>query len=129
MVRSTFDTACLAVLLLAGTAGGALAQTKPQETKPQETTAQATKPGEIKGMDVMGDKSRSATDGWVQAPIPREKSAAKDAPDPGGQSTEQNADRPVPKADTNYTPGSDPQGPLEHRTAAPAVDNPAQPTK
>ncbi len=31
----------------------------------------------------MGDKSRSsATDGWVQAPIPREDSAAKDAPNP-----------------------------------------------
>ena len=46
-----------------------------------------TKPGEIKGVDAMGDKSRSAQDGWSQAPVPREQSAAKDAPNPGGQST------------------------------------------
>jgi hypothetical protein len=45
-----------------------------------------TQPGEIKGTDVMGDKSRSAQDGWSQAPVPREESAAKDAPNPGGRS-------------------------------------------
>lgn len=56
-----------------------------------------TKPGEIKGVDAMGDKSRSAQDGWSQAPVPREQSAAKDAPDPGGQSTKENANRPVPQ--------------------------------
>lgn len=115
MARSKLLPTVLAGLLLAVTSGpSAFAQTKP---------------GEIKGIDVMGDKSRSATDGWVQAPIPREESASKDAPNPGGHSTEQNADRPVPKADTNYTPGSDPQGPLEHRTPGPANANPAQPTK
>ncbi|MBY0254096.1 MAG: hypothetical protein K2X54_22410, partial [Methylobacterium organophilum] len=57
-----------------------------------------TKPGEIKGVDAMGDKSRSAQDGWSQAPVPREQSAAKDAPDPGGRSIKENADRPVPPA-------------------------------
>ena len=57
-----------------------------------------TKPGEIKGVDAMGDKSRSAQDGWSQAPVPREQSAAKDAPDPGGNSIKENADRPVPPA-------------------------------
>lgn len=29
-----------------------------------------TKPGEIKGFDAMGDKGRSAQDGWSQAPVP-----------------------------------------------------------
>lgn len=115
MLRFPIDRAVLAGLLLFAPLGGsALAQTKP---------------GEIKGSDVMGDKSRSAQDGWVQAPIPREQSAAKDAPDPGGHSAQENADRPVPKADTNYTPGSDPQAPLDHRTPGPANANPAQPTK
>ena len=38
-----------------------------------------TKPGEIKGIDAMGDKDRSAQDGWSQAPVPREESAAKAA--------------------------------------------------
>lgn len=115
MVRSKLTTAILAAgLLIAPLGASALAQTKP---------------GEIKGSDVMGDKSRSAQDGWVQAPIPREQSAGKDAPNPGGRSTGENADRPVPKADTNYTPGSDPQGPLDHRTPGPANANPAQPSK
>jgi len=106
-------TACLAVFLA---------------TSAVPVSAQ-TQPGEIKGQDVMGDKSRSAVDGWVQAPIPREESAAKDAPNLGGQSTEQNANRPVPSASTSYTPGNDPQAPLDHRTPGPANHNPAQPSK
>lgn len=88
-----------------------------------------TKPGEIKGVDAMGDKSRSAQDGWSQAPVPREQSAAKDAPNPGGQSIKENADRPVPTAQPGGTPGTDPQAPLEHRTAGPSGTNPANPSK
>ena len=112
MIR--FPHAVAAAALLVAMAGAASAQSSP---------------GEIKGQDVMGDKSRSAADGWVQAPIPREESASKDAPNPGGASTGQNADRPVPKAETSYTPGSDPQGPLEHRTPGPSGQNPAEPSK
>jgi len=88
-----------------------------------------TKPGEIKGIDAMGDKSRSAQDGWSQAPVPREQSAAKDAPDPGGNSTKENADRPVPSAKPGGTSGTEPQAPLEHRTASPSGTNPANPSK
>ena len=83
----------------------------------------------IKGQDVMGDKSRSANDGWSQAPVPREQSAAKDAPDPGGHSTSENAGRPVPGASTGSTPGSEPQAPMEHRTPGPSGQNPAAPAK
>jgi hypothetical protein len=88
-----------------------------------------TKPGEIKGIDAMGDKSRSAQDGWSQAPVPREQSAAKDAPDPGGNSIKENADRPVPSAKPGGTSGTEPQAPLEHRTAGPSGTNPANPSK
>ncbi len=72
-----------------------------------------TKPGEIKGVDAMGDKSRSARDGFSQAPVPREESAAKDAPNPGGHSTAENANRPVPAAGTGGTPGTEPQAPVK----------------
>lgn len=88
-----------------------------------------TKPGEIKGFDAMGDKGRSAQDGWSQAPVPREESAAKDAPNPGGKSVEQNKDRPVPAAPTTYKPGEDPQAPLEQRAPGPSGNNPAAPSK
>jgi hypothetical protein len=104
----------LALLAAATTASPALAQTKP---------------GEIKGVDAMGDKSRSAQDGWSQAPVPREQSAAKDAPNPGGQSIKENADRPVPPAQPGGTSGTEPQAPLEHRTAGPSGTNPANPSK
>ncbi len=86
-------------------------------------------PGGIKGQDVMGDKSRSANDGWSQAPVPREQSAAKDAPDPGGNSTAQNRDRPVPNAGSSDNSGSDPQKTLDHRTPGPSGQNPAAPTR
>lgn len=88
-----------------------------------------TQPGEIKGTDVMGDKSRSANDGWSQAPVPREQSAAKDAPDPGGRSTAENRDRPVPPSTTSQGGPADPQTPLDHRTPGPSGTNPAAPTK
>ncbi|KIU36605.1 hypothetical protein ABID82_005729 [Methylobacterium sp. PvP062] len=88
-----------------------------------------TKPGEIKGVDAMGDKSRSAQDGWSQAPVPREQSAAKDAPDPGGRSIKENADRPVPPAQPGGSSATEPQAPLEHRTASPSGSNPANPSK
>ena len=88
-----------------------------------------TKPGEIKGVDAMGDKSRSAQDGWSQAPVPREESAAKDAPNPGGQSIKENADRPVPKANPGGSSATEPQAPLDHRTASPSGTNPAAPSK
>ena len=88
-----------------------------------------TKPGEIEGFDAMGDKGRSAQDGWSQAPVPREESAAKDAPNPGGKSVEQNKDRPVPAAATTYKPGEDPQAPLEQRAPGPSGNNPAAPSK
>ncbi|SDN46605.1 hypothetical protein SAMN05216360_108222 [Methylobacterium phyllostachyos] len=88
-----------------------------------------TKPGEIKGVDAMGDKSRSAQDGWSQAPVPREQSAAKDAPNPGGQSIKENADRPVPNANTGGSSATEPQAPLDHRTASPSGTNPAAPSK
>ncbi len=88
-----------------------------------------TKPGEIKGIDAMGDKSRSAQDGWSQAPVPREQSAAKDAPDPGGHSIQENADRPVPSANSGGSSATEPQAPLEHRTPGPSGANPAAPSK
>jgi hypothetical protein len=88
-----------------------------------------TKPGEIKGVDAMGDKSRSAQDGWSQAPVPREQSAAKDAPDPGGHSIKENADRPVPQANPGGSSATEPQAPLDHRTASPSGMNPAIPSK
>ncbi|GJE50858.1 hypothetical protein GOFOIKOB_3912 [Methylobacterium tardum] len=88
-----------------------------------------TKPGEIKGIDAMGDKSRSAQDGWSQAPVPREQSAAKDAPDPGGHSIQENANRPVPPANPGGSSATEPQAPLEHRTASPSGTNPANPSK
>ncbi|MGC5779871.1 hypothetical protein [Methylobacterium sp. NFXW15] len=88
-----------------------------------------TKPGEIKGVDAMGDKSRSAQDGWSQAPVPREESAAKDAPNPGGRSIEENKDRPVPAANPTGTPATEPQAPLEHRVPSPSGSNPAVPAK
>ncbi|MCJ2070910.1 hypothetical protein MKK75_19300 [Methylobacterium sp. J-030] len=88
-----------------------------------------TKPGEIKGFDAMGDKDRSAQDGWSQAPVPREESAAKDAPNPGGKSVAQNKDRPVPAAPTTYKPGEDPQAPVEQQAAAPSGNNPTAPSK
>ena len=95
-----------------------------------DTSALAqTPPGEIKGQDVLGDTSKSATGGFVQAPIPREESAGKDAPNPGGTSTRENASRPVPGADTPPTPGDDPQGPLDHRAPGPSGQNPASPSK
>ncbi|AYO84698.1 hypothetical protein [Methylobacterium brachiatum] len=92
-------------------------------------TVVRAEPGAIKGQDVMGDKSRSANDGWSQAPVPREQSAGKDASDPGGQSTKMNGDRPVPKAGESGGNGTDPQQPLEHRTPNPSGQNPASPTK
>ncbi|MDP4005759.1 hypothetical protein [Methylobacterium sp. NEAU K] len=104
----------LALLALAAASAPCLAQTKP---------------GEIKGIDAMGDKSRSAQDGWSQAPVPREQSAAKDAPNPGGHSTDENANRPVPKAETGGSSATEPQAPLEHRTASPSGANPAMPSK
>jgi hypothetical protein len=88
-----------------------------------------TKPGEIKGIDAMGDKSRSAQDGWSQAPVPREQSAAKDAPNPGGHSIQENADRPVPPANPSGTSATEPQAPLDHRTGGPSGMNPATPSK
>lgn len=105
-------SAALAVLLLA--ASPALAQTKP---------------GEIKGVDAMGDKSRSANDGWSQAPVPREESAAKDAPNPGGNATAENRNRDVPGASTGSSSGTEPQAPLDHRTPGPSGQNPASPSK
>ena len=88
-----------------------------------------TKPGEIKGVDAMGDKSRSAQDGWSQAPVPREQSAAKDAPDPGGHATRENADRPVPQAHPGGSSATAPQAPLNHRMASPSGTSPAIPSK
>lgn len=91
--------------------------------------AAQTQPGEIKGSDVMGDKSRSAQDGWSQAPVPREESAAKDAPNPGGNSIKENRDRPVPAADTSAKSGTEPQQPLDQRAPGPSGSNPAAPSK
>ena len=88
-----------------------------------------TKPGEIKGMDAMGDKSRSANDGWSQAPVPREESAAKDAPNPGGNATAENRDRPVPASKTDSTTGNEPYEPMDHRTPGPSGQSPAVPSK
>ena len=88
-----------------------------------------TKPGDIKGVDAMGDKSRSAQDGWSQAPVPREESAAKDAPNPGGRSISENRDRPVPAANPTGDASTDPQAPLPNRTGSPSGSNPAVPSK
>ncbi len=113
MIRPSLSLPCaLAALLLA--ASPAVAQTKP---------------GEIKGVDVMGDKSRSAQDGWSQAPVPREESAAKDAPNPGGRSISENKDRPVPAANPGGTAATEPQAPLDHRAPTPSGSNPANPAK
>ena len=107
-------TKMLVFLVLASTASPCLAQTKP---------------GEIKGMDAMGDKARSAQDGWSQAPVPREQSAAKDAPDPGGHSTQENKDRPVPAADTGGRAGAEPYQPLDQRQPGPSSSNPTASAK
>ena len=88
-----------------------------------------TKPGEIKGVDAMGDKSRSANDGWSQAPVPREESASKDAPNPGGNATAENRNRDVPAASTGSSSGTEPQAPLDPRTPGPSGQNPASPSK
>ena len=88
-----------------------------------------TQPGEIKGVDAMGDKSRSAQDGWSQAPVPREESAAKDAPNPGGKSIDENKNRPVPAANPTGTAATEPQAPLDHRTGSPSGSNPAAPAR
>lgn len=88
-----------------------------------------TKPGEIKGMDAMGDKSRSAQDGWSQAPVPREESAAKDAPNPGGHSTVENRARPVPAADTTARSGTEPYQPVDQRPPGTPASDPAAPSK
>ncbi|WP_375465352.1 hypothetical protein [uncultured Methylobacterium sp.] len=88
-----------------------------------------TPPGEIKGMDAMGDKGRSANDGWSQAPVPREQSAGKDTPDPGGRSTQENRERKVPDAPTTASTGSEPYAPLDHRTPGPSGMSPALPAK
>lgn len=95
----------------------------------QPARAEDVKPGEIKGFDAMGDKSRSFNDGWSQAPVPREQSAAKDAPDPGGHSIAENKDRPVPNANPTGDAAHEPQAPLPHRTASPSGINPALPAK
>lgn len=88
-----------------------------------------TKPGEIKGMDAMGDKSRSAQDGWSQAPVPREESAAKDEPNPGGHSTVENRERPVPAADTIARSGTEPYQPLDQRMPGAVGSHPAAAAK
>lgn len=88
-----------------------------------------TKPGEIKGIDAMGDKDRSAQDGFSQAPVPREESAAKDVSNPGGRSIAENKDRPVPAANPTSDSAHDPQAPLPNRTASPSGTNPAEPSK
>lgn len=56
----------------------------------QPTGAEKVKPREIKVFDVIGDKARSAQDGWSQTPMPREEPAAKDAPNSGGHSIAEN---------------------------------------
>lgn len=88
-----------------------------------------TPPGEIKGIDAMGDKTRSANDGWSQAPVPREESAAKDAPNPGGNATRENRERNVPDAPRTGSAGTEPQAPLDHRAPGPSGTNPAMPSK
>ena len=88
-----------------------------------------TAPGEIKGVDAMGDKNRSAQDGWSQAPVPREESASKDAPNPGGRSVEENAKRPVPADDATPRSGTEPYEPLDQRAPSPSGTNPAAPSK
>ena len=77
----------------------------------------------------MGDKSRSANDGWSQAPVPREELAAKDAPNPGGRSTAENRDRNVPGAATGAASATEPQAPLPARAPGPSGTNPAAPSK
>ncbi len=109
-------------------AAAALAVLAAAQTTARPAAAQ-TQPGEIKGSDVMGDKSRSANDGWSQAPVPREQSAAKDAPDPGGRSTTENRERNVPAASTGGDRGSEPQAPMDHRTPAPSGQSPAVPSR
>jgi len=88
-----------------------------------------TQPGEIKGQGVMEDTNKSANDGWSQAPVPREESAGKNAPNPGGTSTSMNGNRNVPDSATTDNPKEDPQTPLEHRTASPSGHNPAGPSQ
>lgn len=88
-----------------------------------------TQPGEIKGVDAMGDKGRSANDGWSQAPVPREQSAGKDTPDPGGHATQENRERKVTDAPTTASAASEPQAPMDHRTPGPAGQSPAVPAK
>ncbi|GEP01256.1 hypothetical protein GCM10007887_32980 [Methylobacterium haplocladii] len=95
-------------------------------------SAQA-QPGDIKGQDVMGDKNKSANDGWSQAPVPREESASKDAENPGGNSMSNKSDSSSAKtsgeSSASNNGSDDPQKPLDHRTPNPSGSNPASPTR
>ncbi|MET0257518.1 MAG: hypothetical protein ABW179_02970 [Methylobacterium sp.] len=90
-------------------------------------------PGDIKGQDVMGDKNKSANDGWSQAPVPREESASKDAENPGGNSMSNKSDSSSAKASgassASNNGADDPQKPLDHRAPSPSGNNPASPTR
>lgn len=96
---------------------------------PAASALAQTPPGEIKGQDATTDGGRSAIDGWSQAPVPREQSAGKDTPDPGGGSIKENAERPVPHAPSQPGPGENPGQPLDHRHPGPSGKNPAAPTR
>ena len=90
------------------------------------TVAALAEPGEIKGQDVKDDRDKSALDGWSQAPVPREESAGKDAPDPGGEAKKQDGDRPVPSTGSTDAAGNEPQKPVEHRTPGPSGHSPPE---
>lgn len=97
------------------------------------TLSAQAEPGDIKGQDAMGDKNKSANDGWSQAPVPREESASKDAEDPGGNSMSNKSDSSSAKSSGSGSAANnssdDPQKPLDHRTPSPSGSNPASPTK
>jgi hypothetical protein len=92
----------------------------------------AAEPGDIKGQDAIGDKAKSAHDGWSQAPVPREQSAGKDASDPGGKSSSDKPGSPGAGAKGGSALGNgsdDPAKPLDHRMPGPSGQNPASPSK
>lgn len=70
--------------------------------------------GGVKGQDVMEDKGKSNADGFVWAPLSRDKGSGADAP--GENNPNKGVDsekRPGPVTGKNLSPGEDPGTPAE----------------
>jgi len=68
--------------------------------------------------------------GWLEPSASSTgRTAAKDAPNPGGHSTVENRDRPVPPTQVPDDPGQNPYTPLPDRLPSPSGINPDAPLK